>query len=332
MANSIEVPLGSKAEIGELLSWDSTSGVELYAWVEHGFNQTLLRDLMYGSWADVWDDGANLGVKITSPTEDVSAYGKVIPAFMNAARSAYSIYQANKASIDAHHLFFFLPAGLAMARIRSIQLLHYPPYEARTFTDYLYSNTNRRWESLLGYNGYDGAENTLVERIVDMVPLAGPGSDASGIDLFNDTFMPYAKTMLANLLDTKGPVTQPVVAYGSPAHEWLEKAFGDQIHQKLEVLSLVTLKIGDGPALTPVLCANHPSEFLFFKEHDQDPQWAPTIMRQDLIAAGWQARMSADRGASADEVLTAVEAFWDARPEDVTRIVADQEEEFGFQH
>ena len=78
----------------------------------------------------VWgggDDDQPYGAKITSPSGDVSAYRSLIPAFLDAGRIALDTYRQNQSAITAAGLHFMLPFGLAMARTRSIQLLHFPP-------------------------------------------------------------------------------------------------------------------------------------------------------------------------------------------------------------
>jgi hypothetical protein len=338
--------------MADLFSWDAGSGVDLRDLIGHDINQTLERDGFIGSWADVFNDAGNtVGVKISAPFGDVSRYGKIIPAFIAAARIGFAAYTQHRAEILKGKLIFYLPVGLPMLKTKSVQLLHYPPYEARTYSDYLYSPTNRRWESLLGYNDYDLAAVTLVERICDAVPLAGPGSDATVINEVEPYFYPYGKAMLGALLDQSGARTQPVVAYGGPAHDWLRSAFPTQVKRTPKLFTVLELRVGSGKAVTPVLCANHPSEFLFFDEphyktdtspsartNGQKPKgkpidpkrWAFDIMIEDLIAARWQARMAEHWDADPLKTLNEAKAYWDDNHKRVEQIVAAQEEEFGF--
>jgi len=350
VTNSIEIKLGPWDEMADLFSWDASSGIDLRDLIAHGINQTMQRDGLLGSWADVYHDGGDtLSVKISAPFEKVKGYAKIIPAFIAAGRIGFGAYMQHRATILQGKLIFYLPVGMPMLQTKSVQLLHYPPYEARTYSDYLYSPTNRRWESLLGYNDYSSAGVTLLERICDAVPLAGPGSDATVINEVESYFIPYGKAMLAALLDQSGDRTQPVVAYGGPAHAWLKTAFPTQIKQTPTLFSVLELKVGNGKAVTPVLCANHPSEFLFFDEPHYkngdsfvvgapakgrkkiDPKkWAFDIMTQDLIAARWQAQMAENRDADPVKVLKEAKAHWESEPDRVREIVAAQEEEFGF--
>ena len=329
MTRTIEIKLGPWDEMADLFSWDAGSGVDVRDLIAHGINQTMQRDGLLGSWADVYrDKGDTLSVKLSAPFEQVKGYAKMLPAFVNAARTGYSAYMEHRATILQGKLIFYLPVGLPMLATRSVQLLHYPPYEARTYSDYLYSPTNRRWESLLGYNDYDPAGVTLLERICDAVPLAGPGSDATVINEVEKYFIPYGKAMLAALLDQSGPRTQPVVAYGGPAHGWLKSAFPTQVKRMPTLFSVLELRVGAGKALTPVLCANHPSEFLFFTEHNA--KWAFEITMQDLIAARWQAHMAEHRDADPVKVLQEAKARWEGDRKRVQEIVEAQKAEFGY--
>src|SRR5690349_9174875 len=251
--------------MADLFSWDASSGIDLRDLIAHGLNQTMQRDGLLGSWADVYRDGGdNLSVKISAPFEKVKGYAKVLPAFIAAGQVGYEAYMQHRATILQGKLIFYLPVGLPMLTTKSVQLLHYPPYEARTYSDYLYSPTNRRWESLLGYNEYMASGVTLLERICDAVPLAGPGSDGTGITEVESYFYSYGKAMLGAQLDQSGARTQPVVAYGSPAHEWLKSAFSTQVKRMPKLFSVLELRVGAGKAITPVLCANHPSQFMYF--------------------------------------------------------------------
>ncbi len=329
MTNTIEIKLGPWDEMADLFSWEASSGVDLRDLIAHGINQTMQRDGLVGSWADVYrDSGDTLSVKVSAPFEKVKGYATMIPAFIDAARVGYSAYMAHRATILQGKLIFYLPVGLPMLATRSVQLLHYPPYEARTYSDYLYSPTNRRWESLLGYNDDNPAGVTLLERICDAVPLAGPGSDATVINEVEQYFIPYGKAMLGALLDQSGARTQPVVAYGGPAHGWLKSAFPTQVKRMPALFSVLELRVGAGKSVTPVLCANHPSEFLFFTEHNA--KWAFEIMLQDLIAARWQAHMAEHWDADPVKVLDEAKARWEGDRKRVQAIVEAQKAEFGY--
>ena len=328
--------------------------------IEHSINQTLLREGFYSAWAVVmhksrwtWDDDDVYTVKITSPHHGVSGFKKTLTKFINAIRGGYQIYQeqqpaleaqrkklveeAHAANPDSDHplteadyaCYFLPPFGLSMVATDCIQLLHYPPDSTLTYMDYLYSPTNRRWESLLGYNDYPGEKNTRVETIVDIAPIAASGGSRGGklIEplLEKDVFAPYAKAMLQALLreSKDGKSTQPIVAYGGPVGEWLQKNYGkDLAAQGVEMArdddgnplrpevcqAFVLHFFGDDGPGTPVLCANHPIKFNYYDKDLGHAQHQPEadreaaikaadkvaadVLSQDLICAGWQARMA----------------------------------------
>jgi hypothetical protein len=117
------------------------------------FNQTLERDLLWGSWADAYvRKGGEYRLKLSSPKHDVSAYAKVVPAYLAAGRLALKAFNATVT--NGNGLQFQLPFGLAMVNVRSVQLFHFPPSETSSYSDYLYSPTNRRWEALLLENAF----------------------------------------------------------------------------------------------------------------------------------------------------------------------------------
>jgi hypothetical protein len=328
VTTTIQFKLGSWDEMADVFAWDKSLGIRLQDWIAHGLNQTMQRDGLLGGWADVYESpGDNLSVKMSAPFGAVKGYAKMVPAFINAARIGYQTYLANRKTIDQGKLFFWPPIGMTMLATKSVQLLHYPPYEARSFSDYLYSPTNRRWESLLGHNGYDITRVTPLERICDAVPLAGPGSDATYIQKVEPAFYNYGKAMLSALLRASGSRTQPVVAYGGPAHDWLKSVFHSQIKRTPQLFSVYLLKIVPDRALTPVLCANHPSQFLFYEEYG--PKWRFDTILQDLVAARWQAEMAEHPDADPVKVLHESQANWQSQRARVHEIVAEQIEVYG---
>ncbi len=349
MKSTIDISLGHAPEIYQLFSYASPS-LALTDVISHTFNQTLQRDLYFGSWADAYihTDG-EYRLKITSPTHDVSVYETLIPNYLAAGRLALRAYNSKVSTGVGFQ--FLMPFGLAMANVRSVQLFHFPPNETFFYSDYLYSPTNRRWECLLAQNAFDGRHNTLVERIVDVVPIAAAGGAMKAIAPYNFAFLSYAKRQLRNFLVASNGVTQPVVAYGGPARDWLWKAYRAQIQKQLppqkrgenplRTMSIVELNIIAG-ATTPVLCANHPSMYLYdtsLPVGDEDGVKASssgsdypapiTVMRQDLEAAGWQAAMSKKWDTDPARLLKRMKKRW-ASDADVEAIMREQNAEFSF--
>ncbi|MDH4177083.1 MAG: hypothetical protein OEV72_05860 [Thermoleophilia bacterium] len=340
--NSVAFPIGAASDLTPLFSYQPSS-VTLADGIAHTINQTLLRDLYYGAWAHVWvDKSSQCQVTIASPnpTDDLTRYETQIPAFIAAARAGLEIYTASASKLPATGVSFLPPFGLSMLNTKSIQLLHYPPTETLDYLDYLYSPTNRRWESLLGYNGFPGAENTLVETIVDLIPIAAGGGSAgsTALEPVENAFVAYAQQMLDVYLrpSPSGKATQPIVAYGEPVRAFLEANF-DQ--SELEVLSVISLRLMTGGPTTPVLCANHPSDFLSAAgrhetaepspaDQKYPPQDPKAILLQDLKAARWQTTMSQNPDADPKQTLQDASDYWDQNPDLVAQIFAEQMSEF----
>ncbi len=334
MNNSIQITLGNESDILKLFP-NIPSDLKATDFIAHTINQTLQRDMFFGSWAEVFSDNGEFGVKITSPQNDISPYQELISAYFAAGKTALELFE--KAKITDPKLHFLLPFGLCMAQTKSIQLLHFPPLECLTYVDYLYSPTNRRWENLLSHSGYDGTRNTLVERIVDVVPLAAPGGDSTGIAPYNNTFAEYGKQMLKAMLSPSdtGKATQPVVAYGGPVRDWLESTFPDQIRKqttdgKLDVLSVVSLPLYNDKTPTPVLCANHPSMYFYLIEKPYEQR--AKVMIQDLVAAGWQTKMSEHWDANPSSTRDDLKTYWTKQSDSLKKIIEEQDTEFGWAH
>jgi len=349
MKTTVDISLGTAPEMYQLFSYANPS-LALTDVISHTFNQTLQRDMYYGSWADAYihTDG-EYRLKITSPSNDLSPYPKLIKNYLAAGRLALQLY--NKKVLRGTGFQFLLPFGLAMANVRSVQLFHFPPNECFFYSDYLYSPTNRRWECLLAQNGFDGRDNTLVERIIDVVPIAAAGGAMKEIAPYNFDFLAYGKKQLKTFLATSEDVTAPVVGYGGPVRDWLWKVYKKQIQAQLgagsgsdnpvKVMTLLELEIVKGKT-TPVLCANHPSMYLYDTDipvSDADVQKASssgddypaplTVMRQDLVAAGWQAAMSKKWSADPKRTLARMRKRW-ADDAKVKAIMVEQNTEFGF--
>ncbi|MEN8131607.1 MAG: hypothetical protein ABFS45_15725, partial [Pseudomonadota bacterium] len=73
----------------------------------------------------------------------------------------------------------FLPLGMPMVNQRAVTLLHYPPYVAMQNLDYLHNMTLERWQRLLKAVGLPESEHSLYDTILDVNPIAAPGSGQS---------------------------------------------------------------------------------------------------------------------------------------------------------
>jgi len=324
---SVDVGLGYYEDIHGLFSFGKY-GPRLEDAITFVFSQSLQRDMFFGAWAMGYRAGdGEYRVKITSPCDDVSSYETHIREYVEAGKEALSTYYEKIPYRARRGWDFLLPFGLAMANVQSIQLLHFPPLETFTYKDYLYSPTNRRWECLLAQNGFDGARNTLLERIVDIAPVAAPGGAGKAFEPYNRDFVGYVKRQLNNFLRpldaADGEVTQPIVAYGGPVHEWLPAAFPDQVTSPPHTMDLLQLSIvdragDDSGAKTWVLCAHHPSQYLYDTDLPLSQAFVPqgeyaapaVVMCQDLVAARWQAHMVANPGADPQRVLDDAMTHW----------------------
>ncbi len=338
MTKSVNIVLdGTQDDLTALFSYSKEieqSGLTtLQDYIAHSFNQTLERDGFYGAWAQVLkQDNGQFVLKLYSPHHDLNIYEKLVPEFLAAGKVALSIYNGlDHSAADGSNdpMRFLLPTGLCMAKTRSIQLLHFPPLETLVYHDYLYSPTNRRWENLLGYNHLSRQPLAELETIVDCVPIAALGDDMKGIAKYNNSFTAYVKQMLKARLSYHPNI--PVVAYGGPVMQWLNDNFADQIKDTLKPLSLIELDILNTGVKTIVLCANHPSKYLYYTDdHDKvDFEKKKEIMTQDLIAAGWQLTMVHEPGISANKILENMKDRWIDNPQ-VLEIMKQEDEAYGY--
>lgn len=341
-SNSVAFPIGTAAELAPLFAYQPAN-VELTEGITHTINQILQRDLLYGTWASAWPDKAGeyqVTIASPDPDHDLTGYKTRIPAFIAAVSTGLGIYKSNQAKLPSTGVRFLPPFGLSMLNTESIQLLHYPPTETLDFMDYLYSPTNRRWENLLGYNAYPGEKNTLVETIVDLIPIAAAGGSAGSqaLEPVEDEFVPYVKQMLEVYLRPSpgGKATQPIVAYGRPVRDFLQKNFNQP---ELVVGSVISLQLMTGGPATPALCANHPSDFLSAAGKHEEPepsrvdptypeQDAKTILLQDLKSARWQTAMSQNPDADPKQTYQDASDYWNRNPDLVAQIFAEQMAEF----
>jgi len=323
---------GDENSLSDLFSYYAEiakSGLtSLEAYIAHAFNLTLARDGFYGAWAEVLkDDKGQYVLTISSPHHDLSVYKDMIPDFLDAGKLGLSIFkQLPPPQGKQVPMQFILPSGLSMAKTRSVQLLHFPPLDALVYHDYLYSPTNRRWENLLGYNNKGHLATQDLEVIVDCVPIAAPGDAMDQIAQYNNSFTAYVKRMLQARMQHHPKI--PVMAYGGPVAVWLAANFKDQITVKLEILTLIELQLLEHGPKTQVLCANHPSKYLFAMDDPEvSPEEMKTMMTQDLIAAGWQAGMCEEPDQSPHELMAAMKKYWTDNPK-VDAIMRQENEQY----
>lgn len=340
--DSIDIVLGEQKDLTQMFSAFDPN-LKLTDVLSHAFNQTLQRDMFFGSWADAYFHDADglYHVKLTSPDQDLSRYKTTIPGMIKAGKIAMDIF--NSGQMASTELRFYLPFGLALSAYKSVQMLHFPPIEAQNFSNYLYNPTCRRWELLLLHNGFDSRQNTLLERLLDLVPIAAPGGDSKDIDNYNLSFSLYVSTLLENFLaaNATDQLTAPLVVGGAPAIDFIQDRYAYSLPKgvSLAPMSLVELKVIRDSDKSPykttnLLCTNHPSTYLFELGDTSDPdheQAAMKIMREDLICAGWQAEMAENWQADPQEVLRKMKERWKSDKK-VKQIMLDSQPEWSFSY
>lgn len=208
-----------------------------------------------------------------------------------------------------------LPLGLPLVNQRAVVLMHYPPVVALRHADYFNNNTLRRWALLLECVGV--ADKTLYHSILDVNPIAAPGSGES--EYQNDYFpinltsmffddeargLNYVRSMLELMLNppanAANPYTLPLLVCGSPLYDpqaagWFRVRYKDQMPRTeygsptADVLQAGFVKLNPASAKrTPYMVANHMIAAGVTGRCTDDPAKIPDIRKyeaQDLVAA-----------------------------------------------
>jgi len=219
----------------------------------------------------------------------------------------------------------FLPLGMPMVNHKAVTLLHYPPYVAMQNADYLNNMTLQRWQRLLEQAGIDASEHFLYDCILDVNPIAAPGSGQSE---YNNDYFPimmasvffdnerdnrnYIRSMLEVLLNPPhneaNPYTLPLLVGGSPLYDpqapgWFRVRYkeflptaptnppGNQGIPLANVMQAGAIRINpDSKKLTPYMIANHMIAAGVTGRCTATPGVIPDIRTyeaQDLVAASF---------------------------------------------
>jgi hypothetical protein len=237
-------------------------------------------------------------------------------------------FPVNRNSADGDckwHLF--LPLGMPMVNQKAVTLLHYPPYEAMQNLDYLHNMTLERWQRLLKAVGLPENEYSLYNTIVDVNPIAAPGSGQSE---YNNDYFPvmmassffdapsagrgYIRSMLEALLNPphndKNPYTLPLLVGGSPLYDpqapaWFRVRFKDQMPKPDGIPQADVLQAGfvrlhaASEKKTPYMIANHMIAAGVTGTCTEDAGKIPDIRKyeaQDLVAAEFLRAYQKDPG------------------------------------
>lgn len=166
-----------------------------------GFPQTLQDSIQRFTQSSLSRDGLNAGLsvavtgtgaQVTLSSSDpavlakASGYAAMLPAFVDASHAGLGwagVGACQAASgcwnpkPGAQPWAFDLPLGLPLVNQKAVMLLNYPPSDALCSADYLSNFTMARWTTVLQTVGI--ADPVLYETIVDVHPIAAPGSGQS---------------------------------------------------------------------------------------------------------------------------------------------------------
>lgn len=212
----------------------------------------------------------------------------------------------------------FLPLGLNVIGQRAILLMHYPPWATLRAASFLDSMTMSRWNRVLRASGVPEDELGRYRTIIDVNPIAAPGSGQSE---YPNDYLPimmasgffdggpdrdYIRSMLRLYLDgpeAKGSrYTLPLLVCGSPLYDpqapgWFRTAFKDHLpvdahgSPTVDVLQAGAIRLSpDSPRETPYMIANHMIAAGVTGRCTADRATIPDIRKyeaQDLVAASF---------------------------------------------
>ncbi len=197
---------------------------------------------------------------------------------------------------------FYLPLGLPMVSQKIVMLLHYPPYKAMQQSDYLNNATLDRWQRLLETVGVPNKDWMLFATIVDIFPIAAPGSGEGGCfpptsarKFFGDKGSGYIPAMLNALVAPTTPNTHhtiPVIVFGGEATGYWNDNYPDAPTGVLDAGS-VSLDRNLPERKTPYMGANHPIAAVYAKCTDSHSPTIETMVKQDLTTACFAKAMAA---------------------------------------
>jgi len=222
----------------------------------------------------------------------------------------------------------FMPLGLPLVSQKMIMLLHYPPYVSLEDHDYLKNNTMYRWERMLESVGVPKTEIRLYESIVDINPIAAPGSGQSAflpIMMATNYFdypqanREYIGPMMAHMIDPpankSATNTLPIIIFGGEAIGFWRLKYRDQLpldykgFPEFGVLQYGSLKVSSTSAKkTAYMGANHPIAAVY-----QKCDTSPGILemeKQDLTTACFTQKLANDPAMDPETAQNACYEQW----------------------
>jgi len=204
--------------------------------------------------------------------------------------------------------------------------MDFPPVTLISNQDYLKSKTTSRWWELLLANGVSNDEKARFSCICDIVPVAAPANQGAVLDqsgIYNGPFDSYSLALLELLSATDTAGTQrPLMALGMPIRTWIMRLWNLAIN----VGDVGTIKLGNG-ATCAVMASNHPS-FFYYAVHSNTGPGADAknlaaglaVLKQDIVAAAWQAEMGKHPAADPEVVLGQCQQTWANRDDELIEI------------
>jgi hypothetical protein len=255
-------------------------------------------------------------------------------------------YPVNKSPSDGKSKWnIYPPLGLSIIGQRAVLVMHYPPWQVLQQAIFSNSMTWARWSRVLVASGVPPERAISYQTIVDVNPIAAPGSGES--EYPNDYFpimmasgffdggpdRDYIRSMLELYLNPPGhdhsKYTLPLLICGSPLYDpqapgWLRVAYKDQLpvdangSPTVDVMQAGTLKIRpDSKRETPYMVANHMIAAGVTGACTNDPSKMPDIRlyeAQDLVAATFLQLLSDNPDLGAAEAKAQACTRWFGNP------------------
>jgi hypothetical protein len=210
--------------------------------------------------------------------------------------------------------------------------MHYPPWQVLKQATFGNAMTWVRWITVLKAAGVAADETNRYQTIVDVNPIAAPGSGQS--EYANDYFpimmasaffdggadRDYIVSMLELYLNPPGheraPTTLPLLVCGSPLYDpqapgWFRTRYKAQLPQDeygcptVNVLQAGNISLrGDSLRTTPYLVANHMIAAGVTGQCTTNPAAMPDIRlyeAEDLVAATWLRLLTEDPALTSQE-------------------------------
>jgi hypothetical protein len=227
-------------------------------------------------------------------------------------------FRVNESPSDGECKWNLLPPlGLNLIGQKGLLLMHYPPWQIVEEGTFLDCMTMNRWNTVLEAAGVPKEQLSFFRTIVDVNPIAAPGSGQS--EYPNDYFpimmasaffdgpgdRDYLRSMLELYLAPPGGggqrYTLPLLVCGSPLYDpqapgWFRTRYKDHLPTRdgipqMEVLQAGSVRVRpDSERATPYLGANHMIAAGVTGGCTCDPSKIPDIRKyeaQDLVAASF---------------------------------------------